>query len=79
MGDTDDMLTGVLSRIEPMSSSPPPEYKHDADRTLLPHLKRLQENIVKFKDNSEATPVYYTNLTQPTKQVQSRSRWSPEH
>ena len=50
------MLTGVLSRIEPISSSPPPEYKHDADRTLLPHLERLQENIVKFKDILEENP-----------------------
>ena len=46
MSDSDDMLAAVLRTIRPMEEAPP-EYKHDADPTLLPHLKKLQENIEK--------------------------------
>ena len=57
--DSDDMMSGVLRRITTLPSTPQRYnqiYKHDADSTLLPHLEKLQENIIDFKNISEATP-----------------------
>ena len=46
-----DMMEGVF--INQSLETPPPEYKHDADRTLLPHLKHIRIKIQKFKEFSK--------------------------
>ena len=43
------------------------------------HLTDVKLKSKKLKGLYDATPVSYTHLTLPTKQVQCRSRWSPYH
>ena len=47
--DSDEMMEAVLQTINPMSHAQP-EYKHEADFTLLPHLNVLLNKIQTFKE-----------------------------